>query len=66
MSASVHPGAALFKSEKPFPIIPSCDHYAGSESLMLRGLELQDSIDPVFDLNCDCEDGAQADRAFFG
>jgi len=57
-----HPGAALFKGEKPFPIIPSCEHYAGSEKLMLRALDLQDSIGPVFDLTCDCEDGAQAGR----
>lgn len=62
MNAPVHPGSALFKGEQPFPIIPSCDHYAGSEKLMLRGLELQDSIGPVFDLTCDCEDGAQAGR----
>jgi citrate lyase subunit beta/citryl-CoA lyase len=60
VKAPLHPGAALFKGEKPFPVIPSCDHYAGSEKLMLRALELQDSIGPVFDLTCDCEDGAQA------
>ena len=58
----MHPGVALFKGEKPFPVIPSCDHYAGSEKLMLRALALQDSIGPVFDLTCDCEDGAQAGR----
>ena len=62
MSMPAHPGAALFKGEKPFPIIPSCEHYAGSEKLMLRALDLQDSIGPVFDLTCDCEDGAQAGR----
>jgi len=58
----LHPGEALFKGEKPFPIIPSCEHYAGSEKLMLRTLELQESIGPLFDLTCDCEDGAQAGR----
>ncbi len=62
VSKPVHPGAALFKGEKPFPIIPACEHYAGSEKLMLRALALQDSIGPVFDLTCDCEDGAQAGR----
>ena len=60
----MHPGAALFRGEKPFPVIPSCDHYAGSEKLMFRALELQDSIGPAFDLTRDCKDGAQADRAF--
>ncbi len=62
MKAPLHPGEALFKGEKPFPIIPCCEHYAGSEKLMLRALALQDSIGPVFDLTCDCEDGAQAGR----
>jgi citrate lyase subunit beta/citryl-CoA lyase len=62
VSSPAHPGVALFKGEKPFPIIPGCDHYAGSEKLMLRALALQDSIGPVFDLTCDCEDGAQAGR----
>ena len=61
-STPLHPAAALFKGERPFPVIPSCDHYAGSEKLMFRALELQDSIGPVFDLTCDCEDGAQAGR----
>jgi citrate lyase subunit beta / citryl-CoA lyase len=62
MSGPAHPRLALFKGEKPFPVIPSCDHYAGSEKLMLRALDLQDSIGPVFDLTCDCEDGAPAGR----
>ena len=62
MSAAAHPRTALFKGEKPFPVIPACEHYAGSEKLMLRALALQDSIGPVFDLTCDCEDGAQAGR----
>jgi len=59
VNSPLHPGTALFKGEKPFPIIPGCDHYAGSEKLMLRALALQESIGPVFDLTCDCEDGAQ-------
>jgi citrate lyase subunit beta/citryl-CoA lyase len=29
---------------------------------MFRALELQDSIGPVFDLTCDCEDGAETGR----
>ena len=43
MSTPVHPGEALFKGEKPFPIIPSCEHYPGSEKLMFRALELKDT-----------------------
>ena len=62
MSHSVHPGDALFKGEQPFPAIPACEHFAGSEKLILKALELQDKIGPIFDITCDCEDGAPAGR----
>lgn len=55
---AVHPNQALFGGEKPFPVIPACEHFAGSEKLILKALALQDSIGPVFDITCDCEDGA--------
>ena len=55
---AVHPNEALFGGEKPFPLIPACEHFAGSEKLILKALGLQDSIGPVFDITCDCEDGA--------
>ncbi len=58
MSQATHPKEALFSGEKPFPIIPSCEHFAGSEKLILKALEMQDNIGPVFDITCDCEDGA--------
>lgn len=58
-----HPKEALFGGEKPFPLIPACEHFAGSEKLILKALSLQDSNNPnavgaVFDITCDCEDGA--------
>jgi citrate lyase subunit beta/citryl-CoA lyase len=56
----VHPGEALFKGEKPFPIIPSCEHFAGTEKLMLKAFRLQHDLGPIFDVTCDCEDGAAA------
>lgn len=56
----VHPKDALFGGEKSFPAIPSCEHFAGSEKLILKALSMQDTIGPVFDITCDCEDGAQA------
>jgi citrate lyase subunit beta/citryl-CoA lyase len=58
--AAVHPNDALFGGEKPFPLIPACEHFAGSEKLILKALALQDSIGAVFDITCDCEDGAAA------
>ena len=54
----VHPNDALFGGEKPFPLIPACEHFAGSEKLILKALGLQASIGAVFDITCDCEDGA--------
>ena len=60
MTTLVHPKDALFAGEKPFPIIPSCEHFAGSEKLILKAFELQEKLGPVFDITCDCEDGAPA------
>ena len=55
-----HPRDVLFPGEKPFPALPAVDHYAGSEKLMHKALALQHELGPVFDLTCDCEDGAHA------
>ncbi|MDO8462133.1 MAG: aldolase/citrate lyase family protein [Deltaproteobacteria bacterium] len=60
MGARLHPKTALFAGEKPFPIIPSCEHFAGSEKLMAKALELQNSKGGIFDITLDCEDGAPA------
>ncbi|MGE5793382.1 MAG: CoA ester lyase, partial [Bacteroidota bacterium] len=43
----VHPSDALFKGEKQFPVIPSCEHFAGSEKLIVKALELQDRLGPI-------------------
>jgi citrate lyase subunit beta/citryl-CoA lyase len=55
-----HPSDVLFPGEKPFPILPVVDHYAGSEKLMKKALQLQNELGPIFDITCDCEDGAHA------
>ena len=60
MNALVHPDKALFDGENSLPIIPSCEHFAGSEKLIGKAFALQDSLGPVFDITCDCEDGAEA------
>ena len=62
MLSLIHPREALFKGEKPFPIIPSCEHFAGSEKLIGKALELQNKKGGVFDITMDCEDGAPAGR----
>lgn len=55
-----HPGDILFPGEKLFPSLPAVDHYAGSEKLMKKALQLQNELGPLFDITCDCEDGAHA------
>ena len=60
--AAPHPREALFAGEKPFPVIPACEHFAGSERLIGKALELQSKLGRVFDITCDCEDGAEAGK----
>ena len=55
-----HPKTVLFAGEAIFPILPAVDHYAGSEKLMRKALQLQKELGPIFDITCDCEDGAAA------
>ncbi|HMV01283.1 MAG TPA: aldolase/citrate lyase family protein [Rhodocyclaceae bacterium] len=55
-----HPTQVLYSGEQPFPILPAVDHYAGSEKLISKALELQANLGPIFDVTCDCEDGARA------
>ncbi len=60
-----HPNEVLFEGEKPFPIIPTCEHFAGTEERIAKALELQNRMGGVFDITMDCEDGAPtgAERA---
>lgn len=55
-----HPDEALFSGEKEIPILPVCEHFAGNEKLIRKAMSLQRQLGPVFDITCDCEDGAQA------
>jgi citrate lyase subunit beta/citryl-CoA lyase len=54
----MHPSEVLFQGSLPPVSIPVCDHYAGSEKLMRKSLQLQQELGPVFDITFDCEDGA--------
>ncbi|HUW35775.1 MAG TPA: aldolase/citrate lyase family protein [Rhodocyclaceae bacterium] len=54
----LHPDAVLYRGEKHFPVLAACEHYAGSEKLIRKALLLQRELGPIFDLSCDCEDGA--------
>ena len=60
MTPALHPAAVLFAGEAPLPPLPAVDHYAGSEKLIRKALEIQQQLGPVVDITCDCEDGAKA------
>ena len=53
-----HPNDALFAGEKPFPVIATCEHFAGNEKMIMKAFSFQDEKGPVFDITQDCEDGA--------
>src|SRR5579864_76588 len=59
-SRAPHPREALFAGEKPFPVLAACEHFAGTEERIGKALDLQAKLGPVFDVTCDCEDGAPA------
>lgn len=60
MTTATHPNDALFAGEKAFPVLAACEHFAGSEKLIGKAMDLQVEYGPVFDVTCDCEDGAAA------
>ncbi|SDI19548.1 MULTISPECIES: HpcH/HpaI aldolase/citrate lyase family protein [Bradyrhizobium] len=58
MNMLVHPKDALFAGERVFPALAACEHFAGSEKLIGKAMDLQVEYGSVFDITCDCEDGA--------
>jgi citrate lyase subunit beta/citryl-CoA lyase len=59
MSARPHPAAVLYQGlDSPLPALSACEHFAGSEKTILKALALQAELGPIFDITCDCEDGA--------
>ncbi|HCV00860.1 MAG TPA: CoA ester lyase, partial [Dehalococcoidia bacterium] len=53
-----HPNEALFEGEPLMPVIPSCEHFAGTEQRIQKAFELQQEMGGVFDITMDLEDGA--------
>lgn len=56
----MHPSEVLFQGKRQPLLLPACDHYCGSEKLMLKSMALQQELGPLFDITFDCEDGAVA------
>lgn len=61
----MHPSEVLFQGKRQPPLLPACDHYAGSEKLMRKSMTLQQELGPHFDITFDCEDGAAAGQEVF-
>lgn len=63
---SLHPSEILYAGSRPFPKLAACEHYAGSEKLLNKAMQIQAELavghQPVFDITADCEDGAPAGR----
>jgi citrate lyase subunit beta/citryl-CoA lyase len=53
-----HPDEVLFQGEKSFPALPACEHFAGNEKFIRKAFALQSELGAIFDVTCDCEDGA--------
>ena len=60
MTTPLHPAAVLFEGEQAVAPLPAVDHYAGNQKLITKALSLQQQLGPLFDITCDCEDGAPA------
>ena len=64
MGSPLHPSQVLNAGVRPFPALAACEHYAGSEKLIRKALDLQSLLvrdgQSMFDVTADCEDGAPA------
>ena len=60
--STMHPSQVLFQDELTPVTLPTCDHYAGSDRLMRKSMQLQQesmtASNALFDITFDCEDGA--------
>ena len=55
-----HPDTVLFQAERSLPAVPACEHFAGNEKFIRKAYLLQSELGGIFDITCDCEDGAPA------
>ena len=66
MTNLLHPSAVLYSGGRPFPRLAACEHFAGSEKLIKKALQIQSELSvneqSLFDITADCEDGAPAGK----
>jgi len=63
-SKIAHPNDVLLDGGRAHRVLPSVDHYCGTEARIAKALALQQALTangrPTFDVTADCEDGALA------
>jgi citrate lyase subunit beta/citryl-CoA lyase len=66
MKNALYPSDVLYAGTRPFPRLAACEHFAGSEKLLKKALQIQTELSingqSIFDITADCEDGAPAGR----
>jgi len=66
MNPLLHPSAVLYSGNRPFPQLAACEHFAGSEKMLRKALQIQANLSvngqAIFDISADCEDGAPAGK----
>ena len=66
MTNLIHPSDVLYAGSRPFPRLAACEHFAGSEKMLKKALQIQAELAmdgrPIFDITADCEDGAAAGK----
>lgn len=60
MSVGAHPDTVLYQEGGVLPELAAIEHFAGSEKLMRKAMNIQAERGPLFDITFDCEDGANA------
>lgn len=56
------PETILFQNAPMLPIIPVCEHIAGTPTFLRKALSLQKKFNNRFDVTCDLEDGSPAEN----
>lgn len=66
MTKLAYPSEVLYAGGRPFPKLAACEHFAGSEKMLKKALQIQAEFSvnqqSVFDITADCEDGAPAGK----
>ena len=66
MKNLILPSDVLYSGSRPFPRLAACEHFAGSEKMLGKALQIQSELAvderSIFDITADCEDGAPAGK----